>query len=258
MRNLILFPLAAAFLILAILGGSHTATAQAQATLAGTVTVNGEAAPADVGLVAVLADGTECGDTVTKVGGTFTMSLTRECAGKPVFFRLAVTEDQTTTPATIEAGAQTVDIAFEGLSDESLQAIGAGPTTVEEKAQEAVKEALEEEGAPVALITGDSLLVVVLFISVGGMALLGSMVFLKAVETCLRARRKAGGGEEQTAPDKEAELTYRRQVEGMVLIMVIVALILLGLSEKISDEGVISVLAAVVGYTVGRAVAVGT
>ena len=42
MRKLVLFPLVVAFLIVAILGSSHTATAQTQASLEGTVTVNGE------------------------------------------------------------------------------------------------------------------------------------------------------------------------------------------------------------------------
>ena len=51
------------------------------------------------------------------------------------------------------------------------------------------------------------------------------------------------------------EVSYRRQIEGMVLVMVIVAIIMLGVIDKIGDEGLVSVLAAIVGYTLGRGMA---
>lgn len=297
MKKLVLFPLVVTFLIVAILGGSHTVAAPAQATLEGTVTVNGDPAPADVGLVAALEDDTECGRALTGAGGTFTMSLITKCVGKPVFFRLAATEDQATTSAVIKAGAQTVDIAFEGLSDESLRAIGALPAIeveAEQAVEKALEEAAEEVGAPVALITGTNLFWLVLAVSIGGMVLLLCMVGAKLCQPHLplllswckkRARRDEKSAtpdaqeqtaaddknepsaeerkaQEQTAADdkeeREAqELTYRRQIEGMVLILVIVAIIILGITEKVSDEGLISVLAAIVGYCAGRATAGG-
>lgn len=245
MRHLVLFPLVGAFLIVAILGGSHTATADAQATLEGTVTVNGQPAPAGVGLLAVLEDGAECGRALTGAGGTFDMSLAAECVGKTVLFRLAATEDQATTSAVIKAGAQTVEIAFEGLSDESLRAIGALPA-IEVEAEQAVEKALEEaaeEGAPgLPLITGMNLFWLVFAVSLGGMVLLALMVVV-------RGKVGRAGDEEQQA----RATTYKRQVEGMILIMVIVAIILLGISEKIGDQGLVSVLAAIVGYAVARA-----
>jgi len=245
MRKLILFPLVVAFLILAILGGSHTVAAPAQATLDGTVTVNGDPAPTDVGLVAVLEDGTECGRALTGPGGTFDMSLAAECVGKTVLFRLAATEDQATTSVVIKAGTQTVDIAFEGLSTESLRAIGALPA-IEVEAEQAVEKALEEaaeEGAPgLPLIAGSNLFWLVLLLSLTGMALLGLMVYV--------GRATAAVGDE--ARQAQAR-TYKRQVEGMILIMVIVAIILLGITEKVTDQGLVSVLAAIVGYAVARA-----
>lgn len=269
MKKLVLFPLVVTFLIVAIFGSSHTAAAPAQTTLEGTATVNGDPAPAGVGLVAVLADGAECGRALTGPSGTFDMSLAAECVGKTVLFRLSATEDQATTSAVIKAGAQTVAIAFEGLSTESLRAIGALPA-IEVEAEEAVEEALEEAGAPVALITGGKLFALVLAVSLGGMFLLACMVAAKVCQplllSCCKKRARGDGGsatpnaQEQTAAEEERkaqELTYRRQIEGMVLIMVIVAIILLGISEKVSDEGLISVLAAIVGYAAGRATAGG-
>ena len=257
MRKLVLLPLVVAFLIVAILGSSHTATAQAQASLEGTVTVNGELAPADVGLVAVLEDGTECGRALTGAGGTFTMSLAEECpARETVFFDLTAAEERATTEVVIEAGAQTVEIAFEGLSDESLRAIGAAPPVIEPP----------DPDRP--LIDGAKLFWLVLAVSIGGMFLLLCMVAAKLCQPHLPLllswckKRVRGAGENATADDKnepsaeerkDQELTYRRQIEGMVLILVIVAIIILGITEKISDQGLVSVLAAIVGYALGRA-----
>jgi hypothetical protein len=174
------------------------------------------------------------------------MLLAEECeAGKAVLFSLAATKDQATTTAVIRAGAQTVDIAFEGLSTESLRTIGALPA-IEVEAEQAVEKALEEaaeEGAPgLPLITGMSLFWLVLAVSIGGMLLLALMVVV---------RGKVGRADDEEQQARAT--TYKRQVEGMVLIMVIVAIILLGITEKVSDQGLISVLAAIVGYAVARA-----
>jgi hypothetical protein len=45
---------------------------------------------------------------------------------------------------------------------------------------------------------------------------------------------------------------YRPLIEGMVLVMVVVCLTILGVAGKITAEGLASVLAAIVGYAVGR------
>jgi hypothetical protein len=59
---------------------------------------------------------------------------------------------------------------------------------------------------------------------------------------------RRGGG------DNAQEGMFRCQIEGMILMMVVVAVILLGVTEKIGQEGLVSVLAAITGYAVGRAV----
>jgi hypothetical protein len=41
-------------------------------------------------------------------------------------------------------------------------------------------------------------------------------------------------------------------VEGMILSLAIIAIIVLGASAKLTSEGLVSVLAAIVGYAVGR------
>lgn len=278
MKKLVSFPLVVALLIVTILGSSDTATAQARAALEGTVTLNGDPAAPDIGLAALLEDGTECGRALTGAGATFTMLLAEECpVGETVVFSLARTGDRAATTAVIRAGRQTITVAFEGLSTESLQAIGAAPPAIDEEAEAAVEKALEEAGAPVALITGTSLFWLVLAVSIGGMVLLLCMVGAKVCQPLLLSRckkRVRGDGhsatadaQDETGADDEdepteqerkaQELTYRRQIEGMILIMVIVAIILLGITEKVSDEGLISVLAAIVGYCAGRATAGG-
>lgn len=261
MRKLVLFPLVVAFLIVAILGSSHTATAQTQASLEGTVTVNGELALADVELVAVLKDGTECGRATTETGGTYSMSLSRDCqVGKTLFFRPADTNDQATTTAVIEEGTQAVAIVFEGLSVKSLLAMGVVAPLTEEPPEEKVAER--------PLIDGDKLFWLVLSISVGGMMLLAMMTQAKIPGAALGGRvvakvfglggqTAAGdeGGEPPTGgqQQKGSEPSFKHQIEGMVLILVIVAIIILGITEKIGDQGLVSVLAAIVGYAVGRA-----
>lgn len=98
------------------------------------------------------------------------------------------------------------------------------------------------------LIRGQTLLILLLTVIVGGILLLGLMV-------CARAwsRKPATGQGAVADQDKEYEGTYKRQIEGIILVMVVVAIILLGVTDKIGQEGLVSVLAAITGYAVGRA-----
>ena len=51
----------------------------------------------------------------------------------------------------------------------------------------------------------------------------------------------------------EAANQYRRQVEALVMTSVVVALIILGLAEKVGDQGLVSILGTIAGYSVARA-----
>ncbi len=59
--------------------------------------------------------------------------------------------------------------------------------------------------------------------------------------TVIRARE-----EKRKNPD------FRFQIEGMVLVLVVLAVIILGVTEKIGQEGLVSVLAAIAGYAAGK------
>ena len=59
--------------------------------------------------------------------------------------------------------------------------------------------------------------------------------------TVIRAREEKGKN-----PD------FRFQIEGMVLVLVVLAVIILGVTEQIGQEGLVSVLAAIAGYAAGK------
>lgn len=137
-------------------------------------------------------------------------------------------------------GTDTVNIPFEGLSTDALIALGAllEAEAVEAVAEDAAAAAEAAESAakavaqPESLIKGGNLLGLLAILVVGEVALLGVMVL-----------RHSGENTE----------SFREQVEALVLLGVVVAVIVLGVTEQIGDEGLVSVLTAIVGYTLGRA-----
>lgn len=80
------------------------------------------------------------------------------------------------------------------------------------------------------LISGKRLNGLLTLVVIFGIALLALMVF-----------RKLGD-----------EAHSRPVIAGMVLVMVVVAVIILGVSGKITEEGLSAILAAIVGYAAGR------
>ena len=137
------------------------------ATLMGTVTLNGKIAPADVQINARSTEDVECGTFTTTEGGGYELAVSEDCArGSSVSFVLAKTGEQAASDVSIEGGEQTATIAFEGLSDETLQEIGALQPTPPPVVQE-----------PSAPLSGRDLYVVVAFAVMPAMILLGMMVW---------------------------------------------------------------------------------
>lgn len=205
--------------------------------LTGIVTLNGEIAPAGVSITTRRTDDTSilCGSTTTLAGGQFNLTIESQCqVDTTVEFLLAATNDQAITQVTVQEGTQSKNIAFEQMSLEALQAIGA----VEQVAEAVEEEASKQASAP--LITGNSLAWLLGAVVVGELLLLALMVMMT--------------GSQADALRQDA---FKRQVEAMVLLGVTVAIIMLGVAQKIGSEGLVSVLAAIVGYTVGRGVAGG-
>jgi hypothetical protein len=209
------------------------------ATLSGLLTLNTKPAPPNVQVTARSQE-TECGTFATGEGGAYEFVVPEECGeGTAITFALTATGDQAPTPVTVDAGEQIADIAFEGLSLESLQAIGA-----EEPPPEVIT-------LPSAPLTGRDLYAVTLIAVIPAMILLLIMV-LKA------SPGRKGPENQHDSPARPARVVrsdYRSQVEGMILVTVVLAVILLGVTDKIGSDGLVSVLAAIVGYTLGRELA---
>jgi uncharacterized membrane protein YgcG len=92
------------------------------------------------------------------------------------------------------------------------------------------------------LITGDTLFFLLLAVAGLAILLLGLIVWRIG-----RSPAPTGGND-----------LYKPLIEGMVLVMVVVAVIILGVAGKLTQEGLASILAAIVGYAVGRAAGTAT
>ncbi len=227
----IAFLLAIGFSVSAEAGPSQQAstpeptTTPAPSELSGVVTLNGGLAPAGVGIAAVPSDESPCGSTTTQDGGEYTL-VTGDCpAGDVLAFQLEATGDRVDTEATVDT--RFFNIAFEGLSSETLVAVG---VTSEVKLPEPKDRPLLED---------DDLFWLLVIVVIGELLVLGWMVVWITLN---QGKNEA----------------YRRQIEAMVLLGVVVAIIVLGVTGKIGDEGLVSVLAAIVGYTLGRAAGAST
>lgn len=216
-----------------------TANAQGSVTLSGTVTLNRQLAPADVDLL-VRGAGTECGMARTLDGGRYQVALRPPCIrGTSVKFFLPPTGKEAVGGVLLLASVQESDVSFEGLSAEELVTIGAGALTSfgqDNPAEDLLETQSEIEKQQTKPLIESVFPLLALIISLC-FALLGLMV-LKHKPASSEADEFSG---------------YRRQVEATVLVLALVALVVLGLGEKIESEGLVSVLAAIVGYTAARA-----
>jgi len=102
-------------------------------------------------------------------------------------------------------------------------------------AQEATPAPEPETQLVQPLIEGRDLLVLLIVVSGLALLLLAWMVWISP------KLENAGDGS-----------TYVTMIQGMVLVTVVVAVILLGVSGKITEEGLSTILAAIVGFAVGK------
>ncbi|MDO8145191.1 hypothetical protein [Isoptericola sp. 178] len=220
--------------------GAETASPVAdQQTIVGLVTVNGEVPTTGVHVTVVAAaDGADertCGDFVTGEGATFELILPAECGpGATAVFRVDTGSESGTVVEITEDPRLTATVDFQ-LSDAELEALGL-------QAEPSPELTVVPPSSP---LEGWDLFVVVALTVLPATALLTFMVM-----TVARKNRQMA-----SADSKEAERAagaFRSQIEGMILVMVVLAVILLGVTDKIGSDGLVSVLAAIVGYTVGR------
>lgn len=215
-------------------------TSESPRTIEGLVTVNGEPAPAGIRVTVTLDDegNTRCGDFVTAEGAVpFQLILPEACGPGSVALFQVDTGDRSETQVEITEDQRlfstTVDFQ---LSAVTLASLGVPPDGTPEVVSV----------VPSSPLTGLDLFVVVVLTVVPATALLTLMVLKVGTKNGQRA------SVDESAEAARAAGNFRSQIEGMILVMVVLAVILLGVTDKIGSDGLVSVLAAIVGYTVGR------
>jgi hypothetical protein len=210
-------------------------------TISGTVTVDGVPAAADTLITAeaVTDTGTiACGSATVSDGGAFTLELAEACkSGLAMRLLLAdvgtEAKDQVTVPSSDVEGEL---VRFETAPPPQGDA-GVGQTLADAEA---------ERSRPV--ISDGGLILLLGVIAVGTIVFLGFIAYQWA----------AAAHGERTGTNPVANLAQlvlvipQVLVEGMVLSLAIVAIVILGASAKLTSEGLVSVLAAIVGYAAGR------
>ena len=280
MKKYIALLVSGLFLIMFV-GYVQTVAADEHLILQGKITLNTDPAPKGVTVNAIIEGTTEeCGSATTEDDGVYRLVVINVCDEGLLKFQLVATKHTAVTKVSIlsEDSHRDIEIAFENLSSEAIDAIMGGTASAE--APEELIEALQGVIPPPeeALIKESELFNLLMIVVGGGLGLLAVMVFvrwwidLQRVDLGRKiviAIEKGENADEQQTKDGNGQGripallqvlsvdtdggSYRRQIEGMVMVLVVVAVILLGVKEKIGEEGLVSVLAAIAGYAVGRA-----
>ncbi len=270
----IIFALTVAALVVIGVTDTHTARADSHATLTGVVLLNNQVAPPGVDLIATnAANAAVCGSGVTGAGGVYQIALTNACGSdSSVSVALSAFPDEPPPPAFKldgQSGVIGLVLEFPNFSDAALASLTAAAAlrettmvaeaaTVEEAVETAIDaavvvaaaaaEAVEAADADKPLLDeGAQTFVVLLAVVLTATALFAFMVLLGYRLAVKSLTRKPG----VCVP----ELSFRRQVEALVLVSVIAAVIILGVANKIESDGMISILAAIVGFGIARAAA---
>lgn len=234
----------------------------------GVVSING--APAWAGIVVVIEDqvtGETCGTATTTESGSYTVALEAPCA--PGVEALAVLQQvearRTSESLSLEerAGPLTFNPVF-ALSGSEESELPPRPVMEEEGA---AGQALVQKTSSVF----DEVELLLIWLLVSGAVLLAVMAvallivtnrrykFLTETFNGINCESEAQLKHWVGAVTAEGEVqqsrlkVFRWMVEGLVMSFVVIALIALGAAGKIEAQGIVSVLAAMVGYAAGRA-----
>lgn len=241
--------------------------------IAGTVTINGNIASQGVRLLARDSEGgQDCGISLVGIAGAYSMPLPEAdddgCTpGSSISVLLAATPEEAPIAAEIPQGPATVDLAFNGVSDEAIAAIAAeaaitgtagdGTTTTDTPTSSEAPPSLLRDGELFLLLTTIVAATVLLLVVMVVARLFESRKRLKFLESVAEWNESGTEalvkliGPEGELP--EYRLFPRQLIEGMVLSVVIIAILVLGSTGRVTQEGLVSVLAAIVGYAAGRA-----
>jgi len=206
-----------------------------------------------------------CGEATTKEGGKYELALAIHCTKGTLGYAFVATGDVANTTVSLPSAKPDAElnIVFGALSfdlDRSMSASKVWEHLTEKQrdlrsqpapparpggsddltqALQSLKETVgalrSVESTDKSLIDGQALVLLLGLI-------VSSAVFLLAIMVYGRL------GQQQ--PSMEG--LFRQQIEGLVLVLVVVAVIVLGVTEKIGDQGLVSILAAIAGYAVGR------
>lgn len=225
--------------------------------ISGSVTIDG--APAETGTVligeAVIEESVapiHCGEATVEDDGTFRMPLTDACE-PGMAMRLRLADPGVEAKDQIELTSDDIDNALVRFEQ---------PTPADGAA--AISATLADaEAAPSEPLIKDTALVLLLgLIAAAAVALLGFVahqwVNVARSAATIRPDNGASADEIKMAHERLAQLSQlgtvipKVLIEGLVLALAIIAIVVLGASAKLTSEGLVSVLAAIVGYAAGR------
>lgn len=198
-----------------------TPSAASEQEVSGVLVLNEQLAPVDTVIALATNDGSirECGTGTTEANGLFTISVDSACGEvEDLVARLSALPEQEPMPFAEGTGGQRL-LRFSGLDDDALATLGVqaapAPTTAEERAAQ-------------PLLQNGVLFWLLVVVIVASGAVIAYIV--------LRG--------------KDRDLAV--QTQAVVYVAVIIAIIILGITGKVTSEGLIAVLAAIVGWEAAR------
>lgn len=241
--------------------------------LEGAVTINGSQAQQGLRLVGRSPDDLNpCAVAVVGTQGSYVMAPMAPCEpGTDMVVVLAAAPDQSPQTVEVTEGQQRQDLAFDGVSEQALAQVTADAAAVGTVGDGSSGSGAAEAAASQGVVRPPSLLSPVslnwLLAIIVGLAI--SLLAVMAIARVSHSRRRlallrdlkdwdndklatfaeAFGSEGELVEDK---LFSRQLIEGMVLSIVVIAILVLGAAGRITQEGLVSVLAAIVGYAAGR------
>jgi hypothetical protein len=237
--------------------------------LTGTITLNGTAAQQGVRVVARSADTQQdCGFAMAGLEGVYSMPLVSPCEpGTATTVILLAAPDAATLRIDALAARTETELAFTDLADDALSAVArdaaATGTPGDVTDTPTTGETIDR---PASLLSESNLFLLLIAIFGATIVLLGIMVVarwqvatqpfrtVRSIEEWPEDRRVAWEQVLSKQGDASMRVFPRFLIEGLVLAMVVIALLVLGTAGRVTQEGLVSVLAAIVGYAAGRAV----
>ena len=242
---------------------------EASVQIEGSVQINDKPAWEGINVeVTEVASSETCGTGTLLEGGRFTLELSQPCiSGSEVQLRLPAADKPATSTATIPADptAEQLSLSFQ-LSPAELELLVPPPGRAGTGEGGATETALVQQTESVfdqvqlmlisLLIAGAVVLIVIVTVYWGEArrryAFRGDLI-KQLADRDVSPEVWAEAAKLESDNSERRSNVFRYLVEGLVMSFVVIALVALGAAGKITQEGIVSVLAAMVGYAAGRA-----